>query len=113
MIAAATFAVPPVVIDIPVEELVEERNTKLEELTALVSDYRLPAEKIHLETGSASEVLGRLARQAEIDIMAMGAISRRGLKRMLIGSTAEDVLEHLPCDMLVVKTPNFAELLVL
>jgi len=113
MVAGATLAVPPVVIDIPVEVLEEERNTRLAELTELTSDYRLPAENIHLETGSVNEVLCRLARQAEIDIMAMGAISRRGLKRMLIGSTAEDVLEHLPCDLLVVKTPNFAELLAM
>jgi len=33
----------------------------------------------------------------------MGAISRSGLKRLLIGNTAERVLEHLPCDLLIVK----------
>lgn len=42
-----------------------------------------------------------------------GAVSRRGLKRIMIGSTAESVLQQLPCDMLVVKSPNFAELLAL
>ena len=82
-------------------------------MTALTSDYRLSAENIHLETGGVDEVLCRLVRQYGIDIMAMGAVSRSGLKRMLIGSTAEDVLEHLPCDMLVVKSPNFAELVLL
>jgi universal stress protein E len=43
--------------------------------------------------------------------VVLGAISRRGLKRVFIGSTAEDVLEKLPCDALIVKTPNFAEVL--
>jgi cytochrome c553 len=33
----------------------------------------------------------------------------RGLKRVLIGSTAERVLETLPCDVLVVKSPDFAQ----
>lgn len=113
MIAAATMSVPPLVIDIPAEALEEERKNKLKELTALTSDYRLSAENIHLETGGVDEALCRLVQQYEIDIMAMGAVSRRGLKRMLIGSTAEEVLEHLPCDMLVVKSPNFAELVVL
>lgn len=113
MIASATMAVPPLVIDIPVEALEEERKSKLKELTALTSDYRLPAANIHLETGGVSEVLCRLTRQCGIDIMAMGAISRRRLKRMFVGSTAEDVLEQLPCDLLVVKAPNFAELVVL
>lgn len=113
MVATATMSVPPIVIDIPAEALEEERQSKLKELTALTSDYRLPEKNIHLETGGVVEVLCRLTRECGIDIMAMGALSRRGLKRILIGSTAEDVLEQLPCDLLVVKTPNFAELVVL
>jgi len=113
MIAAATVTVPPLVVDIPLEALEQERKSKLKELVALTSDYREFPPEIHLETGGVSEALCRIAREYEIDIMVMGSISRRGLKRMLIGSTAEDVLEHLPCDMLVVKSPNFAELVVL
>lgn len=112
-IAANAAAVPPMMIDIPDEVLEQERQAKFDELTALTSDYRLAAANIHLATGSVTEVLCRIARECEIDIMAMGAISRRGLKRLLIGSTAESVLEQLPCDMLVVKSPNFAELLPL
>lgn len=113
MITAASVSVPPVVVDIPDAVLAEERKTKFQELTALASDYRLPATHIHLETGAVNEVLCRLARQYEIDIMAMGAVSRSALKRILIGSTAETVLEQLPCDLWVVKSPNFAELLPL
>jgi len=33
----------------------------------------------------------------------MGALARSGLKRLLIGNTAERVLDHLPCDLLVIK----------
>lgn len=113
MIAAATVSVPPLVVDIPEEALATERQEKLKELMALTSDYRLRARNIHLQTGGINEVLCGLARQLEIDIMAMGAVSRSGLKRIVIGSTAETVLEQLPCDLLVVKGPNFAELLVL
>lgn len=113
MITAAAVSVPPVVIDIPDETLAAECQEKLKELTALTSDFRLPAENIHLQSGGVDEVLCGLARQHMIDIMAMGAVSRRSLKRTLIGSTAESVLEQLPCDLLIVKSPNFAELLVL
>lgn len=110
-IVAAAVAVPPVVMDVPSEALEDERKIQLKELTALTSDYRISPANVHLETGTVTDVLCRLAREYSIDIMAMGAISRRGMKRILIGSTAESVLEHLPCDMLVVKAPNFAELL--
>jgi universal stress protein E len=112
-VIASAVAVPPLIIDIPAEALEEERKAKLKELTALTSDYGLPATHIHLETGGVTEVLCRLVRGCEIDIMVMGAVSRRALKRILIGSTSENILEQLPCDLLVVKSPNFAELLVL
>lgn len=112
-IVAAAVSVPPLIVDIPDEVLEEERKAKLIELTALASGYGVPPQNIHLETGGVGEALCRVARQCQIDVMAMGAISRRGLKRIMVGSTAESVLEQLPCDMLVVKSPNFAELLVL
>ena len=111
MIAAAV-AVPPLVMDTPLEALEAERKEKLRELATLTAEHQASSENVHLETGGVSEVLCRLAREYEIDIMTMGAISRRGLKRMLIGSTAESVLEQLPCDMLVVKGPGLAEPMV-
>jgi universal stress protein E len=40
--------------------------------------------------------------------MIMGAISRSGLQRAFIGSTAERVLDRLPCDALIVKPPGFS-----
>jgi universal stress protein E len=93
------------------EVLANERQAKLRQLCALTSDYRVRTDNIHLEVGGVDEVLERLARQLKIDIMALGAVSRSAVKRVFIGSTAESVLEHIPCDLLVVKTPNFAELL--
>lgn len=43
------------------------------------------------------------ARRSGSSIVVMGAISRSGLKRLFIGNTAEQVLDRLPCDVLVVK----------
>jgi universal stress protein E len=36
-------------------------------------------------------------------MLVMGAISRSAVGRLLIGSTAERVLDALPCDVLIVK----------
>jgi nucleotide-binding universal stress UspA family protein len=36
----------------------------------------------------------------------MGALARWGLKRAILGSTAEKVLDHLPCDILIVRSPE-------
>jgi universal stress protein E len=112
-IVAAAMAEPPLVIDVPVETLAQEREVRVNEVLALTAEYRLPSTNIHVEAGGAKEVLARMARECEIDVMVMGAVSRSALKRIVIGSTAESVLEHLPCDLMVVKGPNFAELLLL
>jgi universal stress protein E len=37
----------------------------------------------------------------------MGAVSRNRWKRLFIGATAERTLEHLPCDLLIVKPDWF------
>lgn len=112
-IAAAAATIPPVLIDVPAEVLAQEQEAKVKEVTELAADYRVPAANLHVEAGAVNELLCRLALHRNIDVMVMGAVSRSALKRILIGSTAEKVLEHLPCDLMVVKSPNFAELLVL
>ena len=77
-------------------------------LQGLVSEYRVEPGNVHLEVGGPAAVLPRAAAELRADIVAMGAISRSGLKRIFIGSTAEDVLERLPCDALIVKPTDFA-----
>lgn len=39
------------------------------------------------------------------DLLVMGTAARRGFGRALIGSTAHEVLEHLPSDVLLVRAP--------
>jgi universal stress protein E len=39
--------------------------------------------------------------------VVMGAVSRSGLRRIVIGNTAERILGDLTCDVLVVKPQRF------
>jgi len=111
IIATAMAGTPSVVIAVSPEELAREEEYHRKQVEALVADYGVGPANIHLEVGGPAEVLPRVADRLQADIVAMGAIARSGLKRAVIGSTAEDVLERLPCDALVVKPPNFADLL--
>lgn len=110
IIAAATAGTPPMVA-VSAEEVAEEARAKRKEVGALTADYRVATENVHVEVGGPVEVLPRIASLINADVVALGAVSRSGLKRIFIGSTAEDVLERLPCDALIVKPPNFAEYL--
>ena len=61
----------------------------------------------HLISGHPVDVVPRVARKERASIAVMGAISRSGLKRLVIGNIAEQVLDALPCDVLVLKPATF------
>lgn len=70
---------------------------------AFLEKHAIPAENAHLLEGLAHEQLVEFTSKQRVDIIAMGAVSRRGLDRIFIGSTAERLLDRLPCDLLIVK----------
>jgi universal stress protein E len=61
----------------------------------------------HLYEGLAHECLQKAAKEHDADFVVMGAVARRGLKRLFIGSTAERVLDRLPCDLVIIKPLEF------
>jgi len=111
IIAAATSGTPPMATMLSADDLAAEEQSKRKEITALAAAYATDPANVHVQVGSAVEFLPRIATSLQIDIVTMGTISRSGLKRVFIGNTAERVLERLPCDVLVIKPPNFAALL--
>jgi universal stress protein E len=65
--------------------------------------YAIAKNKGHLVCGDPAIELPRIARSVRAGLVVMGAMSRSGLKRIFIGNTAEQVLDGLQCDVLVVK----------
>jgi universal stress protein E len=61
----------------------------------------------HLEMGITQDELARVVGETGAGLVVMGAVSRTGLKRLFIGSTAERAIDHLACDVLVVKPSTF------
>ena len=57
----------------------------------------------HLHMGDVPTELNALVKRTGARIAVMGAVSRSGLRRVFIGSTAEHALDRLSCDVLVVK----------
>jgi universal stress protein E len=108
IVAAAAAGSPPMAMTVSAEDLARESEQKRELLRDLVAEYRVPQSNVHVEVGGPAAVLPRAASEIRADIVVMGAISRSGLRRVFIGSTAEDVLERLPCDALIVRPPDFA-----
>jgi universal stress protein E len=80
-----------------------EQSSK-EQLDSFMRDYPgVPEANIHLREGKPEDTLPTLVREQAASLVVMGAISRGHRPVLLIGSTAENVLDDLPCDILVVK----------
>jgi universal stress protein E len=63
--------------------------------------------RVSLVEGRPEVVLPRYCHETRADLVVMGAIQRNPFGRIFIGSTAERVLEQLPCDLMVVKPDAF------
>jgi universal stress protein A len=55
--------------------------------------------------GAAWDRIVAVARERHPEVIVMGTHGRTGLRHVLIGSVAERVVRHAPCEVLVVRTP--------
>lgn len=76
-------------------------------LEQALRSVKIPAARRHLVGRPPVDAIQRTAREIRSAIVVMGAVSRSGLKRVFIGNTAEQVLDQLTCDVLVVKPARF------
>ncbi len=74
---------------------------------AELADRGLSRSRKHLIAGHPVDVIPKLAKRLKAGLVVMGGISRSGLKRLVIGNVAEQVLDALPCDVLVMKPESF------
>jgi len=57
----------------------------------------------HLVEGPPGDMIVRFAREHAIDMIIMGTHGHEGLKRLVMGSVAEQVVRHAPCAVLIIK----------
>jgi universal stress protein E len=106
MAVAAAGGMPAVGVSVEMQNV--ERSLNRLRIKQLTDAYELDDANLHVDAGMAAEYLPRMAAEWRADIVVMGAVSRSAVKRVVIGSTAERILETMPCDMLTVKPPDFA-----
>jgi nucleotide-binding universal stress UspA family protein len=84
----------------------QESHSRLQTFLSMAG-VDIPAPRIHLAKGKASVVIPRLAKRHAVDLVVMGTIGRSGIPGLLIGNTAERVLNQLACSILTIKPPGF------
>lgn len=61
----------------------------------------------HLDRGAPRQVIPDRVRSLGAEVLVMGTTARTGVPGLVIGNTAEDVLNSVECGLLSVKPPNF------
>ena len=85
----------------------QAEKTHAEALTKLTEQFQVDRERVHLLAGSATDVLPHFATDQAAALTIMGGVSRSRLEHAVIGSTAENVLDQLPCDVLIIKPKGY------
>jgi universal stress protein E len=87
-----------------------EINTNAKErLDKFVSSigFESDAPHVHLSWGTPWKEIGRLAAHVRADLIVMGTVGRGGVKGVLLGNTAEKVLNSSECSILTIKPDDY------
>ena len=61
----------------------------------------------HLVKGPAKKVIAPFAAELRADLVVMGTVARTGISGLIIGNTAEAILNQLDCSVLAIKPAGF------
>ena len=68
--------------------------------------------QVHLHKGPASEVVCDVVAKNRINLLVMGTVARTGVRGLIIGNTAESVVDNVRCSVIAVKPPGFTSPIV-
>lgn len=100
-----------------VDTMVREEEAKRQQwLTAIVAeccatlgqeaaDYLKP--QLHMVEGSARNVVPQCAKDLGAELVVLGTVARTGISGLLMGNTAEAILDQIDCSVLAVKPSAF------
>jgi nucleotide-binding universal stress UspA family protein len=91
-------------VDAARKELEYSAKQKLDELLSQFASASIAA---HVENGEPDEVIPRVTRDTETDLLIMGTVGRSGLSGMFMGNTADRILDQVKCSVLALKPGDF------
>jgi len=104
---------PDMTVTLPAEVPVTYSDDELVEtcrkrISALVAEQfpNVPGVSFDAFFGNPWSAICKYAEQTDIELIVVATHGRTGLQHVLIGSTAERIVQHAPCPVLVVKNPE-------
>ncbi len=65
--------------------------------------FGIDPDRVHIQRGQAADVVCTTARDLRIDVLVMGTVARQGVAAMVLGNTAEQIIDKVDMDILVVS----------
>lgn len=90
------------------DQLQDSAERELPRLAECEECAGLNIEEVIVHGDAAAEIV-RVADERKVDLIVISSHGRTGLGRMIFGSTAEAVVRHARCPVLVVKPPEQEE----
>ncbi len=100
-ISVAFAMVPEVTAPDDIQDYITEQHQTACE--ALGRKYNVNADHLHVMEGEPDAVVAKVAANIEADVVVVGTVARCGVAGVLIGNTAEQLVDEVHCDVLVVK----------
>lgn len=85
----------------------DRKELLLKQVRDIAERHNIELENVDIESGAVERSLPAFTRAAHADVLVIGAFSRRYRERPLLGHTAEQILDAVDCDVLVVKPAGF------
>lgn len=87
----------------------ETERLQRQRLEELLARYPMDdiAHRVVLSKGAPDAVIPAAVVEEEIDVLVMGTVARTGIPGLVIGNTAERILNRLGCSALTVKPDDF------
>jgi len=87
-----------------VKAVKESGKEKLERLVSLYPDVDISS---HLVNGTPDKAILKFVEKNDVDLLVMGTLSRAGVPGLLIGNTAEAILNTANCSVVTMKPEGF------
>ncbi|HEX7055418.1 MAG TPA: universal stress protein [Burkholderiales bacterium] len=95
-------------LDRLIDGLTDSGKRILQRAEEQVRKSGVPVTSVLLESpaGPAADAIVRQAKKAKADLIVIGTHGRRGVRRLLMGSDAEQVVRNAPVPVMLVRAPD-------
>lgn len=100
-IAVAFAMIPEVSAPDDIQQYITQQHDDAAEQWA--RKFSVNNDHIHIGEGETEQVIVNISKEIKADLVVVGTVGRSGISGVLIGNTAERLVDDLNCDVLVIK----------